>query len=447
MIDLQLLLAAITGILLLLFLVIKLKIHAFISLLLASVVVGFISGMPYSDILDSVIEGMGGTLGFIALVVGLGAMFGKILEISGGAEILAKTMLTRFGDKKSPWALSITGFIVAIPVFFDVGFIIIIPLIYGLTKKTGKSILFYAIPLLAGLAVTHSFIPPTPGPVAVAKLLNADIGWVIVFGLCAGIPATILAGPVFGRIIASRIHAGIPAYFDENLAENSVRQLPSFGKVFLLILIPLVLILINTFSDIVFFQSKSLYDIAAFIGHPVIALLITVLLAIYILGIRGGFTMPQIQDFTTKALEPAGIVILVTGAGGVFKQVLINSGVGDMLGQIMSESAFPPLFLAFIISAVVRLIQGSATVAMITAAGILSPVLSTFSFNEMEVALFVIAISSGATIFSHVNDSGFWLVNRYLGLNEKQTILSWSLMETIIAFSGFIIVSLIFMLI
>lgn len=437
-----LILVAVAGIFLLLFLVMRTKLHAFVALLLVSLLVGIAAGMPLGEVLTSVQNGMGGTLGFVAVVVGLGAMFGKMLEVSGGAERLAGTLISKFGEDKAPWALGITGFIVAIPVFFDVGFIILVPIVYGLARKTGKSLLHYGIPLLAGLAVTHSFIPPTPGPIAVAQLVNADMGWVILFGAIAGVPAMILAGPLFGRYIGKKIHVVIPEYMEIEEQEYD-KELPSFGTITFLILIPLILILMNTVSGVLLEEGNLVRDILTFLGHPFVALTIATLLTFYILGTKRGYSRQEVQDIATKSLEPAGIIILVTGAGGVFKQVLIDSGVGEVLGEMMGDSALPPIVLAFLIAAAVRVAQGSATVAMVTAAGLITPLLEMVGMTGAALGLIVISIASGATVLSHVNDSGFWLVNRYFGLDVKDTLKSWTVMETIIGLTGFVVVLII----
>ncbi|WP_214779639.1 MULTISPECIES: gluconate:H+ symporter [unclassified Exiguobacterium] len=437
-----LILIALAGIFLLLFLVIRTKLHAFVSLLLVSLIVGVAAGMPLGDVIASIQSGMGGTLGFVAVVVGLGAMFGKMLEVSGGAERLAQTLVSKFGEDKAQWALGITGFIVAVPVFFDVGFIILVPIVYGLAKKTGRSLLYYGIPLLAGLAVTHSFIPPTPGPIAVANLIGADLGWVILFGVIAGIPAMILAGPVFGKYIAKKIHVTIPDYMEFKEIDSS-KELPSFKMILSLILIPLVLILANTLSAVLLDEGNAVRDFLTFLGHPFVALTIATLLTFVFLGTRRGYSRDEVQEIATKALEPAGIIILVTGAGGVFKQVLIDSGVGDVLGEMMAGSPLPAIVLAFLIATVVRVAQGSATVSMVTAAGLITPLLEIQNITGAALGLIVIAIASGATVLSHVNDSGFWLVNRYFGLDVKDTLKSWTIMETIIGLTGFAVVFLI----
>ncbi|NQD68602.1 gluconate transporter, partial [Bacillus haikouensis] len=370
--DQMLILVALAGIFLLLFLVIKTKLHAFVALLLVSLIVGIAAGMPLGEVVTSIQNGMGGTLGFVAVVVGLGAMFGRMLEVSGGAERLAQTLINKFGEDKAQWSLGITGFLVAIPVFFDVGFIILVPIVYGLAKKTGKSLFYYGIPLLAGLAVTHSFIPPTPGPIAVADLIGADLGWVILFGVIAGIPSMIIAGPLFAKYISKRIHAVVPEYMQVEEKEYD-KDLPGFGLIASLISIPLVLILLNTLSGVLLDEGNMVRSILTFLGHPFVALTIATILTFILLGTKRGYTRDEVQEIATKALEPAGIIILVTGAGGVFKQVLIDSGVGEVLGEMMAGSSLPPIALAFLIAMVVRIAQGSATVSMVTAAGLMSP--------------------------------------------------------------------------
>ncbi|ASF38064.1 gluconate transporter [Halobacillus halophilus] len=434
-----LVIVAVLAVVALLFLVMKTKLQAFVALLTVSILVGLAVGMNPGDIITTIEDGMGGTLGYVAVIIGLGAMFGEILRVSGGAERLALTLIDKFGEKNISWALGLTGFIVSIPVFLDVALVILVPMLYSLTQRTKKSLLYFGIPLLAGLAVTHSFIPPTPGPIAVASLLGADLGWVILFGFLAGIPAMILAGPVFGKYISNKIHVGVPEYMLEQVknVDYDQKNLPSFGSVVAIITLPLVLILINTLSGLVLPDDSTAQSILTFVGHPFVALTIAALLTFYIFGIKRGYSKEQVQEITTKALEPAGIIILVTGAGGVFGEMLIQSGIGDILANAMEQTQMPILVFAFLTATVVRVAQGSATVSMITAAGLVSPLLDTFDVSEPMLGLLVIAIASGATVVSHVNDSGFWLVNRYFGLTEKETLQSWTVMETIIGLVGF----------
>lgn len=445
-------LIVIVGVTLLLLMVLKFKLSAFIALLITSIIVGIMAGMPLQKISSSIQEGMGSTLGFIATVVGLGAIFGQMLESSGGAKSLAHYLLKKFGTNKSTWALALTGFIVGIPIFLDVGFIILIPIVYALTRDSKRSVLFYAIPLLAGLAVTHTMVPPTPGPMAVGEILGVDLGWVVLMGLLVGLPTAIVAGPLFGRYISGKIYVPAPAIFEEKAQDDSGsdRQLPSFGIIIFLISLPLILILISTFVklgvDKKWIEQSLFVDIVIFIGHPFTALIIATLLSI-LLCLKRKMTGQTILDLSTKALGPAGIIILVTGAGGVLKQILVDSGIGKILAESLAGSSVPLLVLAWLLAALVRITQGSATVAMITAAGIISPLLPEFNLNQQNIALIVISIAAGATILSHVNDSGFWIVSKYLGMNEKQTLRTWTVMETIIAVSGLLftlIVSLFF---
>ncbi|MDD2382438.1 MAG: gluconate:H+ symporter [Mariniphaga sp.] len=432
----------ISAVALLLFMILKLKISAFISLMITAIYVGIVAGMPLNDVVQAIQDGMAGTLGFVATVVGLGAIFGQMLESSGGAESLAHYLVKKFGKDRASWAMMITGFVVAIPVFLDVGFIILVPIIYALSRDTKRSLLYYGIPLLAGLAVTHSFIPPTPGPVAVADIINAQLGWVILMGIILGIPTAIIAGPLWGNYISKKIYLEPPFDFDKQPVDVDTNNLPSFRLIAIIISIPLFLILVNTFTGLVVskgvVQKSVITDILEFLGHPFSALIIATLIAIYFLCIRRGMDKQRILDLSTKALGPAGIIILITGAGGVLKQVLVDSGIGQIMAETMVNSALPPIVLAWLLAAVVRVTQGSATVAMITAAGIIAPVINEFGLNDPQRALVVIAIASGATLLSHVNDSGFWLVGKYLGMNEKQTLQSWTVMESIIAICGLV---------
>lgn len=435
---------AMLGIALLLFLVMGVRLQAFVALLLTSLFVAIAAGIPLDKIAETIQQGMGNTLGFIAIVVGLGTMFGEMLRVSGGAEVLAATLVKRFGQDNAQWALSLTGLLVAIPVFFDVGLIILIPLVYGLAKRTGRSLLYYAIPLTAGLAIAHSYIPPTPGPVAVASLINADLGWVILFGAIAGLPATIVGGVFFGKYIAGKIHATVPEYMEIETPKHEIgKEPPKFNTIISIIAIPLILILLNTVSTVVLPEGNFFRNFLTFLGHPFVALMIAALLSFYVLGIKRGYSLDEVQQIATKSLEPVGLIILVTGAGGVFGRVLVASGVGDVLARAMAASNLPIILLAFLIATAVRVSQGSATVSMVTAAGIMAPAIEAGKYSPPTVGLITIAIASGATVLSHVNDSGFWLVSRYLGLSEKDTLRSWTVMETIIGGVGFLVVFII----
>lgn len=434
---------AVLGVALLLFLVIYVRLQAFIALLIASLAVAIIGGIPPIEIADTIQEGMGGTLGYIAIVIGLGAMFGEMLQVSGGAEQVANTLVKKFGEDNVQWALGFTGLIVAIPVFFDVALILFIPLVYTLARRSARSLLYYGIPLVAGIAVAHSFIPPTPGPVAVAALLNADLGWVILFGLVSGIPAMIIGGIYFGKYIAGKIYQEVPEGMVPDNTEpkrEATREPLSFGMVVAIIAAPLVLILMNTVSTLLLPEESPVFRWISFIGHPFTALTIAALLSFYFLGVKRGYSMGEIQKIASKSFEPIGLIILVTGAGGVFGAVLVDTGIGDALANLMAASNLPMILLAFLIATVVRISQGSATVSMVTAAGLMAPVINAGEYSAPMIGATTIAIACGATVLSHVNDSGFWLVGRFFGMSEQDTLRSWTVLETILGCVGFLIV-------
>lgn len=432
------------SILLLLVLVMRLKVHAFISLLLASAFVGLAAGMPFMELIASLQKGMGDILGFIAIVVGMGAILGKLLEVSGGAQTLAHHLMGAFGEKRSTWALMLTGFIVSIPVFLDVGFIILVPIIYALANRSGLSLLHFAIPLLAGMAVGHSFIPPTPGPVAVAQILDVPMGWMIGLGIIVGFPTAVVAGPVFGKYIAKKIVVGVPDFveFEENKIMGTKKD---FFTILFIILLPIFLILLATTSDMLvrggtLSEEEFWVNLFRFLGHPFIALTIATLVASYFLGFRKGYNAKQLLEFSDKALAPAGLIILITGAGGMFKEILVQSGAGEAMAQIFITYNVAPIIMAYLLAVIIRVVQGSATVAMVTSAGMMSPIIMQMDFSDPMKTLIGLSIAAGASILSHVNDSGFWLVKKYLGLTEKQTLQSWTMMETVVSIVGFTIV-------
>jgi Gnt-I system low-affinity gluconate transporter len=436
-----LLLALVLGISVLLFLILKLKIPAFISLLIATIMIGIVAGLDASSIFDTIQRGMGGTLGYVATIVGLGAMFGSILELTGSAQAIADYMLKRFGVEKAPWTLLFSGFFIAIPVFFDVAFILLIPVIYALQHRTKKSLLLYAIPLLAGLAVTHAFIPPTPGPVAVADILGADLGLVILMGFLVGMPAAIVSGIFFGRYISNKIFVEAPSHFQEDSRE---KPLPSIRVIFGVVLVPIVLIVLRALIDsgVVLDKNSGIGLVITFIGHPFAALIIGNLLAWYLLGLRWNYSKEELFKVASKSMEPAGTIILLTGAGGVLKQMLVDTNIGTLIAESFVHLQSSIYLIAFIIAVLIRVLQGSSTVAMITAAGLVAPLLESGQYSGFALALLVVAIASGASTFSHVNDSGFWLVSQYLGINEKQTYKSWTMMTTILSLVGIAVVLL-----
>ncbi len=431
------LLGVIFSIALLLVLVLRFKWPAFLVLLLVSTVAGFLLGMEPTALIEAMRAGMGGTLGFVAVVVGLGSLLGAMLEASGGVQTIAQVILKRFGTQRAVWALGLIGFLIAIPVFFDVAFIIIAPILYGLRRSSGRPLLYFALPLLAGLAVTHAFIPPTPGPITVADLLGADLGWLILFGVLAGLPAMLVAGPLYARWLLPRLRVnntvGAEAATDEpDAIANPVGFVPALTA----IVLPLVLVLLATITK-QWGSEGLLADIIAFIGHPFAALMLACLYGYIVFGIRRGVAASDMHDIMVRALEPAGIVVLVTGAGGVFKQVLVDSGAGAHLADTIGAASLSPLVFGFLVALILRLAQGSATVAMITAAGLAAPVVSAAGLPPQQVALVVVAIASGATACSHVNDSGFWLVSRYLHLSEAETLKSWTVASTLVGLVGF----------
>lgn len=433
----RLVIAAIIGLAWLLVLIIKFKVHAMLSILIGAIAIGLIAGMPFEEIVTAVDDGIGNTLKGIALLVGLGSMFGAILEASGGAQTLAVTMVKKFGDEKAAWALGITGLVISIPVFFDAGLIILIPLAFSLAKRTKKSSLFYAIPLLAGLAVGHAFIPPTPGPVLVATMLNVELGWVILVGVCCGFFAMIVAGPVWGAICGKKFYVPVPDQI-ANQEDIDESKLPSFASVVTIIMIPLVLIILKSVAGVV----PALAGVAPlfnFLGQPFAALLIATLAAMFILGTRHGYTMPELEKILTKSLEPTGLILLVTACGGVLRYILQYSGLGEIIGNAVASINLPIVIVAFLVAALVRICVGSATVAMTMAAGIVAAMPEIASLSPMYLACVVAAVAGGATVCSHFNDSGFWLVRSLIGLDEKTTLKTWTIMETLVGGTGFIV--------
>ena len=432
----RLVIAALLGLAVLLVLIIKAKVQPIISILISAIAIGLFAGMPFGMIVDSVGTGIGNTLKGIALLIGLGSMFGAILEISGGAQRIAITMVDKFGENKAAWALGITGLIIAMPVFFDAGLIILIPLAFSLAKRTKKSTLIYAIPLLAGLAVGHAFIPPTPGPILVANLLGVELGYVIGVGVVVGALAMIVAGPIFGKYIGNKIMTPVPKSIDE-LMEHDPKKLPSFLTVVSIILIPLVLILLNTLSKAVP-ALAGVQPLFGFLGEPFVALLLATVTAMLILGIKNGYSKEELEKIMTKSLEPTGMILLVTAGGGVLRYILQDSGLGEIIGGAVSSSALPLVVIAFVVAALVRISIGSATVSMTMAAGIISAMPEIANYSPLYLACVTAAIAGGATVMSHFNDSGFWLVKSLLQIDEKTTLKSWTAMETIVGGVGFL---------
>lgn len=428
---------ALIGLIILLVLIIKFKVQAMVAILVGAISIGIIAGMPLADIVTAVNDGIGNTLKGIALLVGLGSMFGAILEASGGAQTLAVTMVKKFGDEKAAWALGITGLVVAMPVFFDAGLIILIPLAFSLAKKTQRSALYYTIPLLAGLAVGHAFIPPTPGPVLVATMLGVDLGWVILIGVFCGTLAMIVAGPVWGSICGKKYFIPVPDHV-MNQEEFDESKLPKFGTIVGIILIPLVLIIMKSVFSVLP-ATESIRPIFNFLGEPFVALLISTIFAMIILGLNHGYTMPELEKIMTKSLEPTGLILLVTACGGVLRYVLQYSGIGDLIGNAVGKAHLPIVVVAFIVAALVRICVGSATVAMTMAAGIVAAMPAIQGLSPLYLACVVAAVAGGSTVCSHFNDSGFWLVKSLVGMDETTTLKTWTIMETLVGLSGFLV--------
>ena len=433
----RLVLAALIGLALLLVLIIKFKIHAMISILIGAITIGIVAGMPFTEIVTAVNDGISNTLKGIALLVGLGSMFGAILEASGGAQTLAVTMVKKFGDKKAAWALGITGLVIAMPVFFDAGLIILIPLAFSLAKRTNRSSLFYVIPLLAGLAVGHAFIPPTPGPVLVATMLNVDLGWVILIGIACGAVAMVVAGPVWGSICGKKYMIPVPEHV-ANQEDIDESKLPKFGTIVLIILIPLVLIILKSLSGVIDAMAP-VASVFTFLGEPFVALLIATVVAMFILGKRHGYSLEELEKIMTKSLEPTGLILLVTACGGVLRYMLQYSGIGELIGNAVASVNMPIVLVAFLVAALVRICVGSATVAMTMAAGIIAAMPGIAELSPIYLACTVAAVAGGATVCSHFNDSGFWLVKSLVGMDEKTTLKTWTIMETLVGLTGFVV--------
>ncbi|MFF8767057.1 GntP family permease [Nocardiopsis dassonvillei] len=453
--------ASILAVVLLLLLIIRFRFQPFVALLVAAIAFGLATGTAPLDLTEQIVERMGGALGQVALIIGLGAIFGEVLQRAGAAERLAMTLVERVPERYLAWALGLAGFLVSIAVFIDVAIVILVPLLYAVARRTGRSLLYYGIPLCAGLSVTHTFIPPTPGPIATAGVLGADLGLVIVYGVVCGLPAMAVAGPLFGRFVSKRIFVPVPAEAvsvteaaatagetpkvggsgagspdSSATGDGSADPLPSFGSVLGALLLPLALILGGTTSSLLLPEGAPAAAVLGFVGHPVIALLLTCLYTLWFFGVRKGRSGKELQEMATRALAPAGVIILITGAGGVFGGLLVDSGLGEVLASGMQRINMPIVLFGFLAAAVIRVSQGSGTVAMITGATLTAPLLETVGASPSLAALTCVAIACGGTAFSHVNDSGFWMANRYLGMSVGDTLRSWTVMKTLVGLTG-----------
>lgn len=432
----RLIAAAVVGIAVLLILIIRFKLHPIISMMLSAVIIGVGAGMPLSMISETVEKGVGKTLQGIALLVGLGSMFGGILEASGGAQKIAETLIDKFGQKKAGWALGITGLVIGTTVFFEAGVVVLIPLVFSVVRTTKKSTLYYAIPLLAGLASGYAFVPPSAGSVLTANALDVNLGMMIMVGVPTAIISMLIAGIIWGGFIGNKIFAALPE--DGNETVHSEKELPPFGLVLSVVLIPLVLILLGTISKYVAIP-QSVADILGFIGKPFFALTIATLAAMYFLGIRRGFTGAQIKAIFDKSLKPTGMILLVIASGGVIRWMLQDSGLGNIIGPILESNSMPLILVAFLIALLVRASVGSSIVAMTMASGIMASMPAVMETSMLYRAAMCCAICGGATALSHVNDAGFWLVGTFLHIDEKTTLKSWTVMETLIGVSALIV--------
>ena len=436
----MLLVYAVIAIALLILLITRYKVYPFLVLIIVSLLLGLAVGMPMDKIVKAFETGNGNTLGHIAIVVGLGTMLGKMMAESGGAERVANTLIAWFGEKHIHWAMMFVAIIVGLPVFFEVGFVLLIPIAFNVAKRTGKSLLLIGLPMVAGLSVVHGLIPPHPAAMLAVQAYHADIGRTIVYGLIVGIPTAIVAGPLFALLIHKYIklpeHNPLAAQFVDSRKEGDApRELPGFGITLFTILLPVILMLIGSWADLVSTPKTLANDLLHFVGNSDVALLIAVLFSFWSFGASRGFNREQIQKFCGECLAPIAGITLIVGAGGGFGNVLRESGISQQLVASASAAHLSPLLLGWFVAALIRLATGSATVAMTTACGIVAPIASAAG-GSVSPELLVLATGCGSLIFSHVNDGGFWLVKEYFGMTVGQTFKTWSLCETIISIMG-----------
>ena len=408
------------------------KVSPFLSLLIVALLAGLAFGIyPETLLKKTVKNGVGNTLGDVALVICLGAILGKILELSGAASQIANTLIRSFGIKNIQWAVLLTGFLVGIPLFYNAGFIILVPLVFSIARTAGLPLLYVAIPMAASLSTTHCFLPPHPGPMFLVGAFDADLGKTLMYGILISIPVVIIAGPLLGRFL-KRMNIEIPA---QTGIEMDEKDRPGVFESFALALLPVILIAISVVADSFFPGKTILNQIIFFLGDATVALLISVLLSVIFLGLLKGRSMQQVMQWLGDSIAGVAVILLIITAGGVFKQVLVDSGTADYITSFSSEWNIHPLLFAWLVTALLRVAIGSATVAGITAAGIVSPLLAT---GTVSPELLVLAVGTGSVFCSHVNDSGFWIFKEFFNLSLKQTFLSWTVMETIISILGLV---------
>lgn len=423
----------IASILLLLVLIAGAKLNAFISLIIASFFVGIAKGMLFPDLINSLQQGIGSTLGSLLLIVAFGVILGNLLSDSGAAQRISSVMIRSFGIKNIKWAMVITGFAVGISMFYNAGFIILIPMVFAVAKSTKQPIIYLGIAMASALSITHGFLPPHPGPTAIAVIFKADIGKTLLYGFLIAIPALVVSGIVFPEFI-KKINANPPKGLFESKTFTE-DEMPSFSISFLTALIPVLLMALATLSELTLAETSPLRHMLGFIGNPTISMLIAVLFAIVFLGIKRGQKMQAIMDQSGTALGSVTMIILIIASGGAFKQVLIDSGIGSDLAVFFEASTLSPLLLGWLIATIIRIALGSATVAGLTAAGIVQPLVIS---SGISPELMVLSIGAGSLMCSHVNDTGFWMFKEYFGISLKDTFKTWTVMETIIGVMGLI---------
>lgn len=428
----------------LLLLIIKFNVHAFVALTIVSLLTAIATGIPVDKILPTLLSGFGNTLASVALLVGLGAMIGRLLEITGGAKVLADTLINKFGEKRAPFALGIASLLFGFPIFFDAGLVVMLPIIFSVAKQFGGSLFKYAFPAAGAFAVTHAFLPPHPGPVASGELLGANIGLLTIIAVIIAIPTWYFAAYLYGTYLGKKFHLDLPkSFLNVTPINETTLTPPSFKKVLFILLLPLCLIMLDTVLYTltvakVVDGSSLLVQSLRLLGKTPIALLITLLVSIALLKEQRSYE--QIEKICDNALGPICAIVLVTGAGGMFGGVLRASGIGDQLASMLSDTGMPIIVAAFVISTALRVAQGSATVAITTTSALIAPtVAATTGLSQFDLCFIVISIASGATVLAHVNDSGFWLVSRFLEIDTKTMFKTWTVQETLIGLVGFAI--------
>lgn len=439
--DTFLLLDALFTILGLILLITRCKLHPFLALIIASGFLGLTSGMPVAQIVKAFQDGFGGVLGFVGVLLALGTMLGKLMADSGGADQIARTLIGAFGERRVHWAMMLSAFLVGIPLFFEIGFILLIPLVFIVARRSGVPLVKIGIPLLAGLSAVHGLVPPHPGPLLAIGVFNADIGKTILYGLIVALPTAAIAGPLFGALIARRIPGNPSAQLIEQIArEPEAASLPSFGVTLATVLLPVFLMLLKTFADVLLPDGHAFRAWMDMLGHPISALLLALLLALYTFGHARGFDSKKILKLLDQSLAPTAAILVIIGAGGGFKQMLVASGVGEVIGHLAVHAQISPILLAWLVAAVIRIATGSATVATITGAGIVAPVVGLVPGVNRE--LLVLATGAGSLILSHVNDAGFWLVKQYFNMSVGETFKTWTAMETLLSVVGLLFILL-----